>query len=111
MTGFPMKDSSMIKRAVPAPGGTYPFGDHEVARVGYGAMQLAGKGVFGPPKDRAGAIAVLRTAVESGVDHIDTSDYYGPHVTNQIIREALHPYRDGLVIVTKIGTRRGENGS
>ena len=74
-------------------------------------MQLAGKGVFGPPKDRAGAIAVLRTAVESGVDHIDTSDYYGPHITNQIIREALHPYRDDLVIVTKIGARRGEDGS
>src|SRR6185503_16303315 len=101
----------MSRRSVPAPGGTYPFGDHEVARIGYGAMQLAGKGVFGPPKDRAGAIAVLRTAVESGVDHIDTSDYYGPHITNQIIREALHPYRDGLVIVTKIGARRGADGS
>lgn len=101
----------MIKRAIPAPGGTCPFADHEVARVGYGAMQLAGKGVFGPPKDRAGAIAVLRTAVDSGVDHIDTSDYYGPHITNQIIREALHPYRDDLVIVTKIGARRGEDGS
>jgi pyridoxine 4-dehydrogenase len=101
----------MINRSVPMPGGRYPFSDHEVARVGYGAMQLAGKGVFGPPKDRAGAIAVLRTAVESGVDHIDTSDYYGPHITNQIIREALHPYRDDLVIVTKIGARRGEDGS
>lgn len=101
----------MTKRSVPAPGGTYPLGGHEVARVGYGAMQLAGKGVFGPPKDRAGAIAVLRAAVESGVDHIDTSDYYGPHITNQIIREALHPYRDDLVIVTKIGARRGEGGS
>jgi pyridoxine 4-dehydrogenase len=111
MTGFQMKGSRMIKRSVPAPGGTYPLGDHEVARVGYGAMQLAGKGVFGPPKDRAGAIAVLRTAVESGIDHIDTSDYYGPHITNQIIREALHPYRDDLVIVTKIGARRGEDGS
>jgi pyridoxine 4-dehydrogenase len=101
----------MSRRSVPAPGGTCPFGDREVARIGYGAMQLAGKGVFGPPKDRAGAIAVLRTAVESGVDHIDTSDYYGPHITNQIIREALHPYRDGLVIVTKIGARRGADGS
>ena len=101
----------MTKRSVPAPGGRYSFGDHDVARVGYGAMQLAGKGVFGPPRDRAGAIAVLRAAVESGVDHIDTSDYYGPHVTNQIIREALHPYRDDLVIVTKIGARRGEDGS
>ena len=74
-------------------------------------MQLAGKGVFGPPRDRAAAIAVLRAAIESGVDHIDTSDYYGPHVTNQIIREALHPYRDNLTIVTKIGARRGEDGS
>ena len=101
----------MIKKSVPGPGGTYPFGDHKVARVGYGAMQLAGKGVFGPPRDRAGSMAVLRTAIESGVDHIDTSDYYGPHITNQIIREALHPYRDDLVIVTKIGARRGEDGS
>jgi pyridoxine 4-dehydrogenase len=101
----------MTNRAVPAPGGTHRLGDQEVARVGYGAMQLAGKGVFGPPRDRAGAVAVLRAAVESGVDHIDTSDYYGPHITNQIIREALHPYRDGLVIVTKIGARRGEDGS
>jgi len=74
-------------------------------------MQLAGKGVFGPPKDRAGAIAVLRTAVESGVNHIDTSDYYGPHITNEIIREALHPYRDDLLIVTKVGARRGQDGS
>ena len=101
----------MSRRSVPAPGGTCPFGDREVARVGYGAMQLAGPGVFGPPRDRAGAIAVLREAVESGVDHIDTSDYYGPHVTNQIIREALHPYRDDLVIVTKVGARRGADGS
>jgi len=111
MTGFQMKGSTMIKRSVSAPGGTYPFSGHEVARLGYGAMQLAGKGVFGPPKDRAGAIAVLRTAVESGVDHIDTSDYYGPHITNQIIREALHPYRDDLVIVTKVGARRGDDAS
>ena len=101
----------MSKQSVPVPGGTYSLGDRQVARVGYGAMQLAGKGVFGPPRDRAGAIAVLRTAVDSGVDHIDTSDYYGPHITNQIIREALHPYRDDLVIVTKIGARRGEDGA
>ena len=101
----------MSKKPVQRSGGTYSLGDREVARVGYGAMQLAGKGVFGPPKDRAGAIAVLRMAVDSGVDHIDTSDYYGPHITNQIIREALHPYRDDLVIVTKIGARRGEDGS
>jgi aryl-alcohol dehydrogenase-like predicted oxidoreductase len=79
--------------------------------MGYGAMQLAGPGVFGPPKDRDVALAVLREAVASGVDHIDTSDFYGPHVTNQIIREALHPYPDDLVIVTKIGARRGDDGS
>ena len=91
--------------------GTFKLGDRMVKRLGYGAMQLAGPGVFGPPKDRAGAIAVLREAVESGVDHIDTSDFYGPHVTNQIIREALHPYRDGLVIVTKISARRGADGA
>jgi len=82
-----------------------------VNRLGYGAMQLAGKGVFGPPKDRAEAVAVLREAVESGVNHIDTSDFYGPHVTNQIIKEALHPYRDDLVIVTKIGAKRGPDAS
>ena len=91
--------------------GTFTLGTRTVTRLGYGAMQLAGKGVFGPPKDRAGAIAVLRAAMERGVNHIDTSDYYGPHTTNQIIREALHPYRDDLVIVTKIGARRGEDAS
>ncbi len=91
--------------------GTFKLGDRTVKRMGYGAMQLAGKGVFGPPKDRAGAIAVLREATASGVNHIDTSDYYGPYVTNQLIREALHPYPDDLVIVTKIGTRRGEDAS
>ncbi|MEZ2297956.1 aldo/keto reductase family oxidoreductase [Variovorax sp. RCC_210] len=91
--------------------GTFTLGTRTVHRMGYGAMQLAGPGVFGPPKDRAGAIAVLRAAVESGVDHIDTSDFYGPHVTNQIIREALHPYRDTLTIVTKIGARRGDDGA
>lgn len=91
--------------------GTFNLGARSVRRLGYGAMQLAGKGVFGPPNDRAGAIAVLRAAVESGVNHIDTSDFYGPHITNQIIREALHPYRDDVVIVTKIGARRGEDGS
>jgi len=91
--------------------GTSPLGGFTVKRLGYGAMQLAGKGVFGPPKDRAEAVAVLREAVENGVDHIDTSDFYGPHVTNQIIREALHPYRDGLVIVTKVGATRGADAS
>jgi aryl-alcohol dehydrogenase-like predicted oxidoreductase len=89
---------------------TFTLGDRTVKRIGYGAMQLAGQGVFGPPKDRAGALAVLREAAEQGVNHIDTSDFYGPHITNQIIREALHPYRDDLVIVTKIGARRDENG-
>src|ERR1700732_90595 len=82
-----------------------------VNRMGYGAMQLAGPGVIGPPRDVEGAIAVLREAVESGVNHIDTSDYYGPHVTNQIIKRALHPYPDGLVIVTKLGARRGSDKS
>ena len=91
--------------------GTYVLGDRAVKRLGYGAMQLAGPGVFGPPKDREAALAVLREAVESGVDHIDTSDFYGPHVTNQVIREALHPYRKDLTIVTKIGALRGEDGS
>src|SRR5689334_22734663 len=82
-----------------------------VNRMGYGAMQLAGPGVFGPPRDIDAAIAVLREAVNSGVNHIDTSDYYGPHVTNQIIKQALHPYPDDLVIVTKLGARRGPDKS
>jgi pyridoxine 4-dehydrogenase len=90
-----------------AKAGTFKMGSHTVKRLGYGAMQLAGPGVFGPPKDRAAAIAVLRTAIEAGVDHIDTSDFYGPHVTNEIIREALHPYPKDLTIVTKISARRG----
>jgi len=91
--------------------GTFKLGTRTVKRMGYGAMQLAGKGVFGPPKDRAGAVAVLREALASGVDHIDTSDFYGPHITNQIIREALHPYAKDLVIVTKLGARRGQDAS
>jgi pyridoxine 4-dehydrogenase len=91
--------------------GTFTLGDRTVKRLGYGAMQLAGPGVFGPPKDREGALAVLREAVASGVDHIDTSDYYGPHITNQLMREALHPYPEDLVIVTKVGARRDEDGS
>jgi len=90
--------------------GTFILGDRAVGRMGYGAMQLAGPGVFGPPKDRSAALAVLREAVAQGVNHIDTSDFYGPHVTNQIIREALHPYRDDLVIVTKVGARRDDKG-
>src|SRR4029434_9694533 len=91
--------------------GTFTFGDLNVKRLGYGAMQLAGPGVFGPPRDRDAALAVLRAAVASGVDHIDTSDFYGPHVTNRLIREALARYPDDLVIVTKIGARRGEDAS
>jgi len=91
--------------------GTSKLGEHSVRRLGYGAMQLAGKGVFGPPKDHDVAIAVLREAVASGVNHIDTSDFYGPHVTNLLIREALAPYPDDLVIVTKIGARRGSDAS
>ena len=91
--------------------GTFALGDLHVRRLGFGAMQLSGPGVFGPPKDRAAALAVLREAVASGVNHIDTSDYYGPHVTNQLIYDALHPYPDDLVIVTKVGARRGTDGS
>lgn len=91
--------------------GTFKLGDRTVRRLGYGAMQLAGPHVFGPPRDRTAAVAVLREALALGVNHIDTSDYYGPFVTNEIIREALHPYADDLVIVTKIGARRGDDAS
>jgi pyridoxine 4-dehydrogenase len=91
--------------------GTFSLGDRSVNRMGYGAMQLAGPHVFGPPKDRAAALSVLRTAVARGVNHIDTSDFYGPHVTNQLVREALHPYPDDLVIVTKVGAVRGDDAS
>lgn len=90
---------------------TFRLADRPVQRLGYGAMQLAGPGVFGPPKDEAEALAVLREAAANGVNHLDTSDYYGPHITNQLIRKALHPYREDLVIVTKIGARRGTDGS
>lgn len=90
---------------------TYKLGNLTVNRLGYGAMQLAGPGVFGPPKDHDGALAVLREAVANEVNHIDTSDFYGPHITNQLIREALHPFPDDLVIVTKVGARRGDDGS
>ena len=90
---------------------TLPGTSLAVNRMGYGAMQLAGPGVFGPPPDRDAALAVLREAVESGINHIDTSDYYGPHVTNQIIKQALHPYPDDLLIVTKLGARRGADKS
>lgn len=91
--------------------GTFLLGDRTINRMGYGAMQLAGPGVFGPPKDPKAAVAVLRAALEAGVNHIDTSDFYGPHVTNQLIREALHPYKEELVIVTKVGAQRGADGS
>lgn len=90
---------------------TFPGTSLSVHRMGYGAMQLAGPQVFGPPRDIDAAVAVLRGAVAAGVNHIDTSDYYGPHVTNQIIKQALHPYPDDLVIVTKIGARRGQDKS
>ncbi|MDQ2665747.1 MAG: aldo/keto reductase family oxidoreductase [Gemmatimonadota bacterium] len=90
---------------------TFPGAELTVNRIGYGAMQLAGPGVFGPPKDSDAAIAVLREAVAAGVNHIDTSDYYGPHITNQVIKQALHPYPAGLVIVTKLGARRPSDGT
>jgi pyridoxine 4-dehydrogenase len=93
------------------PGGTYRTGDLELTRVGYGAMQLAGPGVFGPPRDRDAAIEVLRTAVSLGINHIDTADFYGPYVTNEIIREALAPYPQDLHIVTKVGARRDASGA
>jgi aryl-alcohol dehydrogenase-like predicted oxidoreductase len=91
--------------------GTFRLGDLQVRRLGYGAMHLSGPGIFGPPKDRDTALAILREAVAAGVNHIDTSDYYGPHVTNQLIREALHPYPKDLAIVTKVGARRGSDGA
>jgi pyridoxine 4-dehydrogenase len=91
--------------------GTFLLGDRSVTRLGYGAMQLAGPGVFGPPEDRDAALAVLREALAAGVDHIDTSDFYGPHITNQLIREALHPYAQNLVIVSKVGATRGADAS
>lgn len=91
--------------------GTYQLGGFTVNRLGYGAMQLAGPHVFGPPKNKDQAIAVLKEAIELGINHLDTSDFYGPHITNQLIREALHPYRDDLVIVTKVGARRGADAS
>jgi aryl-alcohol dehydrogenase-like predicted oxidoreductase len=102
MKGIPM---SIIDKA-----GTYRLGNRSVRRLGYGAMQLAGPHVFGPPKDLEGAHAVLREAIALGVNHIDTSDFYGPHITNQLIRKALHPYADDLVIVSKIGARRDAQG-
>jgi pyridoxine 4-dehydrogenase len=101
----------MIEQADVAGSFTLAGAAMTVNRMGYGAMQLAGEGVFGPPRDVNAAITVLREAVECGVNHIDTSDYYGPHVTNQIIKRALHPYRNGLVIVTKLGARRGADKS
>jgi aryl-alcohol dehydrogenase-like predicted oxidoreductase len=92
------------------PADTFSLAGRQVHRMGYGAMQLAGPGVFGPPKDRDACIAILREAIAAGVDHIDTSDFYGPHITNQLIREALHPYPANLTIVTKLGAVRGDDG-
>jgi pyridoxine 4-dehydrogenase len=101
----------MTENSLPAArAGSYRVGDVDLHRIGYGAMQLAGPGVFGPPRDRAAAIEVLRTAVELGVNHVDTADFYGPHVTNEIIREALHPY-DGVTVVTKVGSVRDDAGA
>jgi aryl-alcohol dehydrogenase-like predicted oxidoreductase len=103
--------AQLLHRVLMLPGGTFTMAeDLKVTRVGYGAMQLAGPGVFGPPRDRDAAIAVLREAVQLGITHIDTSDFYGPHVTNQIIREALHPYPEELHIVTKVGALRDAEG-
>lgn len=90
---------------------SYTLGDRQVNRLGYGAMQLAGPGVFGPPADEARALQVLRDAVTLGINHIDTSDFYGPHITNQLIKKALHPYRQDLVIVSKVGARRDDQGN
>jgi pyridoxine 4-dehydrogenase len=103
--------NGIIEQTDLAGGFTLPATSLKMIRMGYGAMQLAGPGVWGPPPNVDAAIAVLREAVESGLNHIDTSDYYGPHVTNQIIKKALHPYPDGLVIVTKLGARRGSDKS
>src|SRR5215813_8380433 len=101
----------MTKQTNPAGAYTLANPSLTVNRMGYGAMQLAGPEVWGPPRDLDEAVRVLREAIDAGVNHIDTSDYYGPHVTNQIIRQALHPYPDGLVIVTKVGARRGADKS
>src|SRR5246127_2334168 len=100
--------NGMIEQTHLAGSFTLPGTSINLQRMGYGAMQLAGPGVWGPPRDVDAAIAVLREAVEAGVNHIDTSDFYGPHVTNQIIKRALHPFPDGLVLVTKVGARRPE---
>src|SRR5690348_10874157 len=109
--GLAWKERTPMSAAAHGGRFTFPVTSLTVHRIGYGAMQLAGPGVWGPPKDPEGALAVLREAVAAGVNHIDTSDYYGPHVTNQLIRRALHPYPDDLVIVTKIGAKRGDGGS
>src|SRR5215472_7950768 len=106
-----MKINDTVSEATLGGRFTFPGTSLTVQRIGYGAMQLAGPGVFGPPKDPNGAVAVLREAVAAGVNHIDTADFYGPHVTNQIIHKALHPYPEGLVIVTKLGARRLSDGS
>src|SRR3954469_12274258 len=101
---------STNETTVPLPGGTWSLGELTVTRFGYGAMQLAGPGVMGPPADRDGALAVLRAAVDLGITHIDTSGAYGPRVTNELIREALHPYPEALFIATKVGANRDAQG-
>src|SRR5258707_6369560 len=106
-----LEENRMTKQTDLGGSFTLPGTSMKVNRMGYGAMQLAGPQVWGPPRDVDAAIAVLREAVATGVNHIDTSDFYGPHVTNQIIKQALHPYPDGLAIVTKVGARRGEDKS
>src|SRR6201996_2322158 len=106
-----MRSKRMAKQANLGGTFTFPGTSMNVHRMGYGAMQLAGPQVFGPPADVDRAVAVLREAIDSGIDHIDTSDFYGPHVTNQIIKQALHPYSKNLTIVTKVGARRGDDGS
>ncbi len=105
-----MKDRGMSTLSTSLPGGTWPLGDLAVTRFGYGAMQLAGPGVMGPPADHDSALAVLREVIDLGITHIDTADAYGPRVTNQLIREALHPYPESLHIVTKVGAIRDEQG-
>src|SRR5213080_1752383 len=107
-----MKTMTQPTTSTTLPGGTFKLaGDLILTRVGYGAMQLAGPHVFGPPADHDGALAVLREVVKLGINHIDTSDFYGPHVTNQLIKEALHPYPEQLAIVTKVGARRDAEGN
>src|SRR4030095_4959224 len=112
ISNIPSNDGKKNITSPMLPGGTFTLADDlTLTRMGYGAMQLAGPHVFGPPADREGALAVLREVVELGITHIDTSDFYGPHITNQLIKEALHPYPEQLRIVTKVGAVRGAGGN